>query len=186
MSRRPFDPSELDQPSADAERLITELEGYAASTAAEVPRDFETRVMAAIDREPTPRRGLLAWLLTPPATRGGLGQFARAGAVAATLVLAVSVALFAGQLADIVRNVGTGSPTPTVSPSPNSSESVVPSPSLSPSPSPSGSPQASDPSPVGTTHETLEATEQETPDGTKTPRPSATTTATETPEQSHG
>lgn len=189
MSRRPFDPSELDKPSADAERAITDLEGYVTSTAADVPRDFETRVMAAIDREPTPRRGFLAWLLTPPATGGGLGQFARVGALAATLVLAVAGALFAGQLADIVRNVGSGSPTPTVSPSPSSSESVVPSPSLSPLPSASGSPEASgqspQASPQGTAHETPEATDQETPGGTKTPRPSASPTVQETPEQSN-
>ncbi len=181
MSRRPFDPSELDQPSADAGRAITELEGYVASTAAEVPRDFETKVMAAIDREPTPRRGLLAWILTSPATGGGLGQFARVGALAATLVLAVAGALFVGQLADMVRNVGSGSPTPSASPSPSSSESVVPSPSLSPLPSASGSPHAS---PQGAAQETPEATEQVTPEGTRTPRPSASPTATETPEQS--
>lgn len=177
MSRRPFDPSELDQPSADAERSITELERYAAATATDPPRDFETRVMAAIEREPTPRRGFLAWLLTP-AAGSGIGRVARVGALAATLVLAVAGALFVGQLADLVRNVGSGSPTPTVSPSPSSSPSVTPSPSLSPLPSPSGSPESSGASPQGTANGT--------PGGTKTPRPSASPTATETPEQSDG
>lgn len=177
MSRRPFDPSELDRPSADAERSITELESYAAATATDPPRDFETKVMAAIEREPTPRRSFLAWLLAPPAG-SGIGQLARVGALAATLVLAVAGALFVGQLADLVRNVGSGSPTPTVSPSPSSSPSVAPSPSLSPLPSPSGSPEPSSASPQGspqgTAPGTPNGTQQETPEGT------------ETPEQSHG
>ena len=193
MSRRPFDPSELDQPSTDAERAIPELEDYVSSTATDAPRGLEERVMAAIEREPAPRRGFLAWLLMPPAAGGGLRQFTRATALAATLVLAVAGALFAGQLADIVRNVGSGStPTPSVSPSP--SESVAPSQSTSPEPTSSGSPEASGdasespessgspdvggggsggPSPVGT------------PDQSKTPRPSPSPTATETPEPGH-
>ena len=188
MMRRPFDPNELDQPSGGADPSVKELESYLADTATGAPRGLEQRVMAAVEQEPAPRRGFLAWLLTPSTAGTGVRGFARAGLLGATLVLAVTGALFAGQLADLVRNVGSGSPTPTVSPSPSSSESVAPSPSLSPLPSASGSPEASgqspQASPQGTAHETPEATDQETPCAC-TPGPSASPTAQETPEQSN-
>jgi hypothetical protein len=186
MSRRPFDPNELDQPSAEADRAISELESYAATTATGAPRGLEQRVMAAVEREAAPRRGFLAWLLTPPASSGGFRRFARAGAVAATLVLAVAGALFAGQLADIVRNIGSGSPTPTQSVSPSPSESVTPTLTTSPELTSSASPLASEgagesPEPSGTP----EASEHETPEpsaeGSKTPRPSPTTTPSPSP-----
>jgi hypothetical protein len=189
MSLRPFDPGELDQPAPDLDRAVSELESYVATTATDAPRGFEDRVMAAVEREPAPRRGFLAWLLVPPASGGGLGRFARAGALAATLVLAVAGALFAGQLADIVRNVGTGgSPTPSVSPSPL--ESVAPtlstSPGLTSSPSPDVSEGASEtPKPSGTAgaseQETPEPTAIETPKASTTPRPSPTITPSPSP-----
>jgi hypothetical protein len=189
MSLRPFDPSELDQPAPDLDRAVSELESYVATTATDAPRGFEDRVMAAVEREPAPRRGFLAWLLVPPASGGGLGRFARAGALAATLVLAVAGALFAGQLADLVRNVGTGgSPTPSVSPSPR--ESVAPtlstSPGLTSSPSPDASEGASEtPGPSGTARaseqETPEPTAIETPKASKTPQPSPTITPSPSP-----
>jgi hypothetical protein len=190
MTHRPFDPNELDQPPADADRTIAELEGYLADTATGAPRGLEQRVMAAIEQEPAPRRGLLAWLLTPPGSKTGMRRFARAGLVAATLVIAVAGALFAGQLADLVRNVGSGSPTPVESVSPTPSESVMPSPTTSPKATSSSSPEASDdvhPTPAATgtpdasDGETPEASPEETPEESKTPRPSATATATATP-----
>jgi hypothetical protein len=193
MSRRPFDPSELDQPAPDLDRAVSELESYVATTATDAPRGFEDRVMAAVEREAAPRRGFLAWLLVPPASGGGLGRFARAGALAATLVLAVAGALFAGQLADLVRNVGTGgSPTPSISPSLR--ESVAPtlftSPGLTSSESPSASEGASEtPEPSGSGAaselETPEPIAVETPDTSKTPRPSATTTPEPSPTPVH-
>ncbi len=136
MSRHPFDPNELGQP-AIADRAASELERYAAVTGSDAPRGLENRIMAAIDDEPAARRGVLAWLLSPPGAFGGLGNFARAGALAATLVLAIAGAMFVGQVADIVRNVGAGSTaTPSASPTRSSFESDAPTPSPSPEPMP--------------------------------------------------
>jgi hypothetical protein len=182
MTRRPFDPSELDQPSADADRTIAELESYLGDTATGAPRGLEQRVMAAVEQEPVPRRGFLAWLLTPPASGAGARRFARAGLLAATLVIAVAGALFAGQLADLVRNVGSGSPTPTESVSPPPSQSVAPGPTTSSEPTPSSSPKASEdahqsPEASGTSeaseNETPEASPEQSDDAQKSPRPSA-------------
>jgi hypothetical protein len=190
MTRRPFDPNELDQPSADADRAVAELESYQADTATGAPRGLEQRVMAAVEQEPALRRGFLAWLLTAPASGGGMRRFARAGLVAATLVMAVAGALFAGQLADLVRNVGSGSPTPIESVSPAPSESLVPSPTPSTEPSSSGSPEASEdaqvsPGATGTPEasedKTPEASSDESSEESETPRPSATASPTQTP-----
>ena len=190
MTRRPFDPNELDQPSGGADPSVTELESYLADTATGAPRGLGQRVMAAVDQEPAPRRGFLAWLLTPSTSGPGVRRFARAGLLSATLVVAVAGALFAGQLADLVRNVGSGSPTPTESVSPTPSESVLPSPTTTPEATSSGTPKASpgtlqSPGATGTP----EASEAETPEASsdgsgeksKTPRPSPTATATSTP-----
>jgi len=189
VSRRPFDPRELDQPAPDVDGAVSELESYVATTATDAPRGFEDRVMAAVEREPAPRRRFLAWLLVPPASAGRLGRFTRAGALAATLVLAIAGALFAGQLADLVRNVGSGgSPTPSVSPSP--SESVAPTPVTSPELTSSESPSASEaageslePSGIAgsSEHESPEPSAVETPDSSTTPRPSPTTTPKPSP-----
>lgn len=179
MSGRPFDPSELDQPVEGIDQPISELERYATSTATNAPRGFSDRVMAAIEAEPAPRRGPIAWLLTPPVTSGGMQRFARAGIMAATLVLAVAGALFAGQLASLLRDIGSGA-TPTPSPTPSVTESVSPSPSPSLDASPSVSPRASNDgtaspaataSPQATVHETTEESSDETPDETETPSP---------------
>lgn len=188
MSRRPFDPGELDQPSTDAGRAIFELERYVATTATDAPRGLEDRVMAAVELEAAPRRGFLVWLLTPTASGSGLRRFARASALAATLVLAVAGALFAGQLADVVRNIGSGS-TPTHTPS----ESVVPTPTESIGPSPSSSEEASpkqseSPEPSaspGASGGGAGASATGTADESNTARPSATPTPTATPEPPH-
>jgi hypothetical protein len=190
MTRRPFDPNELDQPSGGADPSVTELESYLADTATGAPRGLEQRVMAAVDQEPAPRRGFLAWLLTPSTSGPGVRRFARAGLLSATLVVAVAGALFAGQLADLVRNVGSGSPTPTESVSPTPSESVMPSPTTSPKAISSSSPEASEdvhatPAATGTPDasddETPEASPEETPEESKTPRPSATVRSSPSP-----
>lgn len=190
MTRRPFNPDELDQPSDDADRIIAELESYLADTATGAPRGLEQRVMAAIEHEPAPHRGFLAWLLTPSGSGAGMRRFARAGLLAATLVMAVAGALFAGQLADLVRNVGSGSPTPVESVSPAPSESLLPSPTTSPEATSSGSPEASEdaqgsPGATGTPDasegETPDASPEETAEESKTPRPSATASLTATP-----
>jgi hypothetical protein len=183
MTRRPFDPSELDQRGGDAGHSISELESYLADTATGVPRGLEERVMAAVELEPAPHRGLLAWLLTPPASGAGIRRFARAGLLAAALVLAVAGALFAGQLADLLRNVGSGSPTPieSVSPTPAPSVHASSTPTVEPSPaaSPDGSqdahqsPEASG-TPGGTEAETPDASPEDSAAEAKSPRPSDT------------
>lgn len=188
MTRRPFDRGELDQPSADAERSVGELESYLADTAMGAPRGLEERVMAAIEHEPAPRRGLLASLLAPSGSGAGMRRLARAGLLAATLVLAVAGALFAGQLSGLIRSVGSGSPTPTESVAPSQTESLVPSPTTSQEATPSGSPEASEDvhgspgastAPGASAEETPDATPEETPEGSKTPSPSPTGTPSE-------
>jgi hypothetical protein len=189
MTRRPFHPDELDELLAQGDPSIAELERYAIASDADAPHGLSERVMAAVEREPAPRRGFLAWLASP-ASAGGGGRFVRVGAVAATLVLAVAGALFAGQLADMVRNVGgSPSPTPSASPSPSIPASSTPVPSLSEVASPSATPEASDdhggsgataqPTPA----QTANATPEDTAEETQTPRPSATATPSPTPTQ---
>ena len=187
MSRRPFDPEELDRRVTSEEGAITELERYAMASDSDAPRGLSERIMAAIEEEPAPRRGFLAWLTGPVSPGSGPGRFVRVGAVAATLVLAVAGALFAGQLADLVRDIGSGdaSPTPTVSPSPSGAPSSLPSPSLSEAPTPSATPEASDdhggsgglPTAQPTPPQTAAATPEDLLEETTTPRPSATATA---------
>ncbi len=186
MTRRPFDPGELDEPVASGEKAVSELERYAMTSDTDAPHGLSDRIMAAIEHEPTPRRGFLAWLANPTPGGGGAGRFLRVGAVAATLVLAVAGALFAGQLADIVRNVGASpSPTPSVSASPSVAPSNTPQPSLSDAASPSATPEASDDhggsgaTAQPTAQQTAKATAEE--DETKTPRPSATASPSPTP-----
>jgi hypothetical protein len=186
MSRRPFRPDELDQPAADADGAIRELEQYAMTSDSEAPHGLSDRIMAAVGHEPAPRRGLLAWLTTPSSAGGGPGRFLRIGALAATLMLAVAAALYAGQLADLIRDVGgEPTPTPTVSPSPSEAPSLSPTPSSSVAPSPSATPEDSVvPTVRPTPDETPDGTPDDTPEETKTPRPSPTVTASpqQTPE----
>jgi len=197
MSHRRFDPEELDQPMPDDQRSIAELERYASTADADAPAGFTDRVMAAIERVPAPRRGIAAWLTGTSRAGGGTGRFLRAGAVAATLILAVAGALFAGQLADILRSVGSnGTPTPSASPAPSVPASTSPTPSASIEVSPSATASGSDdnggsagdvPTAVPTLHETPNGTPADTPEESKTPRPSETATAspTATPQQSN-
>jgi hypothetical protein len=190
VTRRPFDPNELDQPSTDADRAIAELESYLADTATGAPRGLRERVMAAIEQEPAPRRGFLSWLLTPSGANGGLRRVARAGVLAATLVIAVAGALLAGELTGFLRNVGSGSPTPVESVSPAPSNSLVPGLTASPEATSSGSPEPSEDAPQSPgASETPEASEHETPeaspgesgDESKTPRPTRTASPSATP-----
>jgi hypothetical protein len=193
MSRRPFDRDELDQRSGDAERSVVDLQRYAMTTDADPPHGLADRIMAAVEHEPAPRRGFLSLLFSPPAGRGP-ARFVRAGALAATLVLAVAGALFAGQLAGLLRDVGgNATPTPLVLPSSTEPPSVTPAPSPSIEPSPSATPapsgdggSGSTPGGVSTPHETPKGTPEDTVEGSQTPRPSPTVTAspTATPQQS--
>ena len=183
MTHRPFDPGELDEPSADAERAAGELGRYLGDTATGAPRGFEQRVMAAIEQEPAHRRGFLASLLAPTGG-GGLRRLARAGVLAVTLVIAVGGAILAGNLVGLIREVGSGSPTPTESVSPAPSESLLPSPTISVEPSPTGLPEGSEDvhsqppgstaSPDASENETPDASPEETPEDSKSPTPSPT------------
>lgn len=191
MSRRPFDPRELDQSLADADPAISELERYVSTSATEAPHGLSDRVMAEIEAEPAPRRGFLAWLLAPSAAGSRPGRLMRGGALAATLVLAVAGALFAGQLADLVRDVGgepTPSPTQSVSPSPSTSEPGSPMASPSVLPSPAHTPGASDddargalPTAVPSPQATAEPTGDDSSEEPQTVRPSPTATASPSP-----
>jgi len=185
MTRRPFRPGELDDPRAPGDPTIAELEGYVTASDADAPHGLSDRVMAAVEREPTPRRGFFAWL-SGAASAGG-GRFPRVAAVAATLVLAVAGALFAGQLADLARDVGNGpSATPSASPSPSIAPSTTLIPSLSEPASPSATPETSDDhggsgaTAQPTPQQTANATPPDTAEETTTPRPSATATASPT------
>ena len=189
MSRRPFDPRELDRPADGADESLAELERYVTSTATDAPSGFTERVMNAVAEEPAPRRRLLGWLLAP-SPAGGAQRFARVGVLAATLVLAFAGALFAGELASLVRDFGSGE-TPTPSPTPSVTESVAPTPSQSIEATPPTSPDATmdgsptpgstGASPQATPVETPEASDDDTPEESETPRPSATATPAQTP-----
>lgn len=192
MSRHPFDRSEMgdmDDHGTARDSTIEELERYASLTAERPPSDLADRVMSAVERAPAPRRGILAWLSMPSGSGRPLQRLARVTVVAATLVLAVAGALFAGELAQLFRD-GTGSsPSPSITESlePSPSESVAPSPSQSPEQSEdaSESPEASDaPSatPRPTTQGTPQPTATESDDESKSPTPSQTPDETDTPE----
>lgn len=189
-------PTDRPDPQVEPE-LSAELERYAKRGSALPPTDLADQVMAAIAAEPTPRRGLLAWLAMPG---GGqpLLRLARAGMVTAALVLAVVGTLWAGQLAGVIRNGSDPSPSPSLSPavtdtaepSPTSTEpavesespdasAVAPS-SVAPSASSgNGSPAAS---PSGSADDSGGASSS--PSDSETPRPSQSATPSPTPSAS--
>jgi cell division septation protein DedD len=150
MTRRPFDPRETGSEAGELDPVTDELERYAHLTEGEVPHGLADRVMARVAQEPTPRRGLLAWLLAPFVA--GPGGAAQVVLVAGTMALAVLAVVLAGQLGELFgnRQIGT-SPSPTViespslTPTPSASPSATPSPSPSLSPTPSPSPSSAAP-----------------------------------------
>ena len=191
MSRSPFDPSEVDGSLDPRDPAVEELERYATIASDQAPGNLADRVMSAVAAEPTPRRGLMAWLVTPPSAGRPFARFARVTVLGATLVLAVAGALYAGELARLVRDFSVGS---TPQPSPSITESFEPSPSESISPSPSVSPvepesetpeQSAEPSEAATATP-RQSTSQPSPTGSqdesKSPSPSQTPEETETPE----
>lgn len=153
MTRRPLDPDETRPLADDLDPIAKELERYARLTAGELPSGLAERVMADLVAEPTPRRGLLAWLASPFST--GVSGATRMAWVAGTMILAVLAVIVAGQLGDLLRDPQIGpspSPpaiqTPTGTPSPTASPSAAPStsPTISPTPSPSPPSSATGPS----------------------------------------
>lgn len=184
MTRRPFDPGELDGRDPGRDEVAAELERYAGKTTGEVPHNLEQRVMAAVSEEPIPRRaGILAALLAPFAFAGGSG-LARAAMIAGTAAIAVLAVVVAGELAGLFRIDQAGSsPSPTIIESPSSSPTSTssPSPSISPSPTPTPTPVPATPTPrpsvQPTKSATAEPTDSETPepsdgDHSETPHPS--------------
>lgn len=197
MSRSPFDPSEVDGSLDPRDPAVEELERYATIASDQAPGNLADRVMSAVAAEPTPRRGLMAWLVTPPSAGRPFARFARVTVLGATLVLAVAGALYAGELARLVRNFSVGStpqPSPSITESfePSPSESVSPSPSVSPveseseSPDQSGEPSGvptttprsptSQPSPTGSEDESKSPSPSQTPEETEPPEPTSTST----------
>lgn len=165
MTRHPYGPDELDRVDPELDRIADELERYAAARSGEPSLGLPSRIQAAIDDEPGPRRGWWAALL---AGLRGLRGPARAVAVMAVGVAVVVGALALGELAERARQDNVGS---SPSPSPMVTPSVTPTPSPSPSgtPSPSPSPTAS-PSDEPTTRPSPAASDD---DGeVETPEPS--------------
>jgi hypothetical protein len=163
MTRRPLDPEDLDPIAQDLER-------YARLTADEVPSGLADRVMAEVAGEPTPRRGVVAWLLSPFGAGAG-GGATRMVMVAGTMALAILAVIVAGQVGDLFRDPQIGpSPstpvitTPTGTPSPTATPSEVPSDSPSVSPTPTPSPSSSP--------DTPSASPSDDDDGRETPEPS--------------
>jgi len=197
MSRSPFDPSEVDGSLDPRDPAVEELERYATIASDQAPGNLADRVMSAVAAEPTPRRGLMAWLVTPPSAGRPFARFARVTVLGATLVLAVAGALYAGELARLVQNFTVGStpqPSPSITESfePSPSQSISPSPSVSPveseseSPEQSGEPSAaatatprqstSQPSPTGSEDESKSPSPSQTPEETDTTEPTSTST----------
>jgi hypothetical protein len=201
---RPFDPAELEgvgdaASQADALAAARALEGVARADTVSPSSGFEDRVMAAIAREPAPRRAAAAG--------GGLaGLFGAIGLAwqdlwgggrpAAVrfqaLALLVVVAMVAGSIGAIAT-VGVSNvlfPNPTTPPAipPSTQPSTGPTPSVSPSALPTPSPTpAETASPPATPSPTPGATQTAEPTGTDdhgggaggtpTPHPSAAPTA---------
>lgn len=190
MTRRPFDPGEIDRDAADLESAASELERYAALTNAAASRDLRDRVMAAVEREPVLRQGILARFALP-GLPGPVGRMARAVVLAGVLVLVVGGVLAAGELARIIRDASVGGPSPSPtesfapSPSPSVEASLSPSASSSPaesgeaiaSPEPTGTPRSSDDS-GGRLSGMPEEQETQSPSPTTSPSPKASPTAT--------
>jgi hypothetical protein len=171
VTRRPFDPDEIGARDGardpELERTAAELISYRDLTAELPAAGFADRVMAAVEREPAPGRGLLAWLRGATAWQQPL----RAAALAAVVVLAVGGALVAGEISGIIRQGPTGSSaSPVVTLTPSPVPSAEPTEPASETPEPSESPGTLEPSPSPTSEPTERPTE--TPRATPSPRPS--------------
>jgi hypothetical protein len=187
VTRQPFDPDEVGSPDGppdpELERAAHRLNRFRDLTADSPGPGFADRVMAAIDREPAPRAGLLGRLLATRAWQQPL----RAIAVATVVVLAVGGALVAGEMAGILRQAPSGA---SGSPVVTTQQTATPSPEASEpageTPEPSESPGTPEPTFSPTPSESPQSTEQATPRGSRsaTPSPSSSDRETETPHPS--
>lgn len=174
----------IEQPSEEGR----ELERYADSVRPMPPVDFVDRVMAAVETAPAPRRGVIGALI---GFAPGLRRPLQAAALVVVLVAGIGGALAAGELLSGVRNSASPPAPPSVAPSetPMASPTATPttqaSPRATPSPSPSSTASASAEATQQPRSASPEARESEHP---KTPKPSESTDASETPEPSddHG
>jgi hypothetical protein len=162
----PYDPSELDRVDPELDRIARQLEEHAAGTSGEPSLDLVSRVWAAVEAEPVPA-SRWAWL-------AAWRRPARAVAMAAVVVAAVTGALAVGQLLNGLRPDVGDQPTPVVLPSPSGETSPSPSPSPTPSatPSPSPSPTVSPTSAPTVAPSTPQATPSDDDDDIETPEPS--------------
>lgn len=194
MSRRPFQPSELEgtgDPAGSADLLAMARELERLDSGAIRPSDgFTDRVLAAIGSEPLPRPMAVAGLAAREgrlgamvaalrdtwhvAWSGGRPLAARAQAMAFVLLLIVAVGSVSG-----LATVGTLN---ALFP-PNSSPSLQPTPALLTTPSPSVEPTEKLPATVPTASpEPTEATgPAATPEPTDTPEPADTPEPRDTP-----
>jgi hypothetical protein len=157
MTSNPFDSGELGRTDPELDRIAQRLEGYAAEAGGQAPLDLASRIRDAVDREPSPGRGVMHWLRlhSGPVT---------AAAAAAAVVAVVAGALAIGQLAERTpEQVGT-SPSPSVVPTPT----PTPTPSRSPTPTPSPS---ETPTPAITPSETAAPSATDDHGGAETPEP---------------
>ena len=162
----PYDPSELDRIDPELDRIARRLEDHVARTPGEPPLALVSRVWAAVEAEPLPS-SRWAWL-------AAWRRPARAVAMTAVVVAAVTGALAVGQLLNGLRPDVGGPPTPVVLPSPSTEPSPTPTPSATPSPTPSATPSPTvSPTSVPTlAPSTPQATASDDDDELETPEPS--------------
>jgi uncharacterized membrane protein YgcG len=140
MTRRPFRQGDADGLGADLEPTVADMDRYLADSESEPSRGFADRVMHAVESEPIPRRGVMAFLAATFSSERG-----RVALIAATVAVAIMAVVATGQLARVLPQFG-GSPQPSQS-APASQEPsppITPSPSVSPSESASPSAGGSD------------------------------------------
>ena len=133
MRRHPFDSDELGRTDPEMDRVAERLERYASDAGGEPPPDLVTRIQAALDEEPIPRRGWYAGLVARLDPWRGAVRLAAAALVVAAAVVG---ALTLGELADRSRNDTGGPPVPTVPVMPSSSPTLAPTPTPTPTPTP--------------------------------------------------
>ena len=170
MRRHPFDSDELGRTDPEMDRVAERLERYASDAGGEPPPDLVTRIQAALDEEPIPRRGWYAGLVARLDPWRGAVRLAAAALVVAAAVVG---ALTLGELADRSRNDTGGPPVPTVPVMPSSSPTVAPTPTPTPTPTPVPTPTStpsSSPSPPAA----LPTASEDDDDETETPRPTET------------
>jgi hypothetical protein len=164
-----FDPEQLEQHEA-SDPVAEQLERYAQATRTAPSSGLTDRIMTAVAHERPPRRSLGVWLAALPSGRVPGHRLARAGVLAAGVVLVVGGAFAFGELGRIINNASVGNtPSPAI-------ETTVPTPS--PTESPTESQLSNPPQTTPSEPESGSSSASETADatssngGTPTPRAS--------------